>query len=143
MKKSLILIFLTTCSVVAFANSDVKDNIININNQDYALPTGCAPFEERRYRFRCILSTGENVALGIDENSNFEKIINAPNDKEGVLDRNVEKTSYGYYVKYISRKNGNQYNFIYLKNKKITIFGGDLKLVYFFSMLVDGNKLND
>ncbi|WCM88281.1 hypothetical protein [Acidovorax sp. NCPPB 3576] len=46
-------------------------------------------------------------------------------------------------MKYISRKNGNQYNFIYLKNKKITIFGGDVSLVYFFSMLIDGNKVND
>ncbi|MDA8447460.1 hypothetical protein [Paracidovorax valerianellae] len=143
MKRLIISLFLTTCAIVALANSDVKNQTITIDDQGYALPIGCTSLEEKRYRFRCILSTGEDVALGIDKNSNFEKIINAPNDKDGVLDRNVEKTSYGYYVKYISRKNGNQYNFIYLKNKKITIFGGDLKLVYFFSMLVDGNKLND
>ncbi|WCM88282.1 hypothetical protein [Acidovorax sp. NCPPB 3576] len=96
MKKLIISIFLTTCAIAALAKSDVKNKIIAINNQNYALPIGCMPSEEKRYRFRCLLSTGEDVALGIDESSNFEKIVNAPNDKEGVLDRAVENTPYGY-----------------------------------------------
>ncbi|GKT14116.1 hypothetical protein AVHY2522_03435 [Acidovorax sp. SUPP2522] len=143
--KKLFISFFTAVSVVAFAQADApaRNSIVKINGHEFILPTGCVQIDGKRYRFRCLLSTGEDVALGVDEGPNFEKIIKSPNDKEGVLDRVVQETSYGYYVKYLSRKNGNQYNFIYLKDKEITVFGGDVALVYYFSMLINNVKIDN